>query len=94
MNHAAGEKIITISLEEQDEKIRIGVHNTGEAIPDDSILHIWEKFYKVDQARTREYGGSGVGLSIVKAILDAMNQNYGVENRNQGVVFWFELDTR
>ena len=53
---------------------------------------LWEKFYKVDKARTREYGGSGVGLSIVKAIMESMNQKYGVENYNNGVLFWFELD--
>ena len=46
----------------------------------------------MDKARTREYGGSGVGLSIVKAIMESMNQKYGVENYNNGVLFWFELD--
>ena len=51
------------------------------------------KFYKVDKARTREYGGSGIGLSIVKAIMESMNRNYGVENYTNGVMFWFELET-
>ena len=73
--------------------MRVSVFNTGEPIPADSIDHIWEKFYKVDKARTREYGGSGVGLSIVKAIMDSMNQKYGVENYTNGVLFWFELET-
>ena len=54
--------------------------------------HIWEKFYKVDKARTREYGGSGIGLSIVRAIMESMNQSYGVENFANGVAFWFELE--
>ena len=56
------------------------------------IDKIWDKFYKVDKARIREYGGSGVGLSIVKAIMDSMHQGYGVENKENGVLFWFELD--
>ena len=43
--------------------------------------------------RTREYGGSGIGLSIVKAIMDSMNQKFGVINHDDGVEFWFELDT-
>ena len=72
--------------------MRIGVFNTGQPIPEESVPHLWEKFYKVDKARTREYGGSGVGLSIVKAIMESMNQKYGVENYNNGVLFWFELD--
>jgi signal transduction histidine kinase len=50
------------------------------------------KFYKVDKARTREYGGSGVGLSIVKAIMDSMQQGYGVQNTADGVEFWFDLE--
>ena len=73
-------------------KVRVGVFNTGEPIPQEAIPHLWEKFYKVDKARTREYGGSGVGLSIVKAIMESMNQKYGVENYSDGVLFWFELE--
>ncbi|MCQ2754898.1 MAG: HAMP domain-containing histidine kinase [bacterium] len=92
INHCAGERYIEISLEKKETKIRISVFNTGENIPMDSIQRIWEKFYKVDKARTREYGGSGVGLSIVKAIMESMNQEYGVENYANGVMFWFELE--
>lgn len=51
-------------------------------------------FYKVDKARTREYGGSGIGLSIVKAIMESMNQKFGVKNYENGVEFWFELECR
>jgi signal transduction histidine kinase len=98
MNHASGEKIIEIKYQliTQDDagKVRISVFNTGEPIPEDSLPHIWEKFYKVDKARTREYGGSGVGLSIVKAIMDSMNQEYGAINYTNGVEFWFELETK
>ncbi|MCI8530790.1 MAG: HAMP domain-containing protein [Lachnospiraceae bacterium] len=74
-------------------RVRVGVFNTGDPIPEDAISHLWEKFYKVDKARTREYGGSGVGLSIVKAIMESMNQAYGVENYSNGVLFWFELES-
>lgn len=93
VNHCAGEMIIDIRLEKHNGKVRVSVFNTGNPIPSDAIEHIWEKFYKVDKARTREYGGSGVGLSIVKAIMESMNQQFGVENYNNGVLFWFELET-
>ena len=73
-------------------QIKVSVFNTGTPIPAESIGHIWEKFYKVDKARTREYGGSGIGLSIVKAIMESMNQQYGVTNYENGVEFWFTLD--
>ena len=93
MNHVADDKVIDVKLLVKEKTVRISVFNTGEPIPEESISHIWEKFYKVDKARTREYGGSGVGLSIVKAIMDALNREYGVENYNNGVEFWFELET-
>lgn len=93
VNHCSGEKKIAITLEQREGKVRVGVFNSGDPIPDESMPHLWEKFYKVDKARTREYGGSGVGLSIVKAIMDSMNQSYGVENFKDGVLFWFELET-
>lgn len=93
MNHVADDKVIDVKLLVKEKTVRISVFNTGEPIPEESISHIWEKFYKVDKARTREYGGSGVGLSIVKAIMDALKREYGVENYNNGVEFWFELET-
>ena len=92
IHHCAGDKIIDIRFHEHDGKIRMTCFNTGIPIPEESIAHIWEKFYKVDKARTREYGGSGIGLSIVKAIMESMNQEYGVENYTNGVAFWFELE--
>ncbi len=93
LNHVDGERLIRISELQLDKKIRISVFNTGMPIPEEDIDHIWEKFYKVDKARTREYGGSGVGLSIVKAIMDSMHQEYGVINHSDGVEFWFELSS-
>lgn len=92
INHAAGEKIIDVKLARGEKKVRISVFNTGDPIPEESIAHLWEKFYKVDKARTREYGGSGVGLSIVKAIMESMHQQFGVINYDNGVEFWFELE--
>ena len=94
MNHVNGEKIIDIRYRLLKGKVRISVFNTGEPIPEEALPHIWEKFYKVDKARTREYGGSGVGLSIVKAIMESMNQQYGVKNYTNGVEFWMELETK
>ena len=92
INYAQKEKIIDVKVARAQERVRISVFNTGEPIPQESVAHLWEKFYKVDKARTREYGGSGVGLSIVKAIMESMNQEYGVINYDNGVQFWFELD--
>lgn len=92
INHAGGDKIIDIKIRKEEQSVRVSVFNTGEPIPQESVAHLWEKFYKVDKARTREYGGSGIGLSIVKAIMESMNQQYGVINYDNGVEFWFMLD--
>lgn len=92
IHYAQNEKIIDVRMVRADGKVRISVFNTGNPIPQESIAHLWEKFYKVDKARTREYGGSGIGLSIVKAIMESMNQKYGVINYDNGVEFWFQLD--
>ncbi|MGN0132691.1 MAG: histidine kinase dimerization/phospho-acceptor domain-containing protein [Lachnospiraceae bacterium] len=91
LNYIKNEKKIIVRLIRKENLVRVCVFNTGDPIPEESIPHLYEKFYKVDKARTREYGGSGVGLSIVKAIMDSMHQQYGVINHEDGVEFWFEL---
>lgn len=92
IHYAEGEKCIDVKLLKKEHTVRVSVFNTGQPIPEDAISHLWTKFYKVDKARTRTYGGSGIGLSIVKAVMDSMNQKYGVENYENGVAFWFEVD--
>lgn len=92
MNHVAGNRIIDVKLILKENLVRVCVFNTGIPIPEECLPHIWEKFYKMDKARTREYGGSGIGLSIVKAMMESMNQKYGVVNYENGVAFWFELE--
>ena len=72
VNHCEDDKIIEVKMEQKDGKVRVSVFNTGKPIPEDSIHHIWEKFYKVE----------------------SMNQQFGVNNYNNGVEFWFELETK
>ena len=93
IHYAKNEKKIDIRCTQENGVIRTSVFNTGDAIPEEELDKIWIKFYKVDKARTREYGGSGIGLSIVKAIMESMNQQCGVKNYDNGVEFWFTLDT-
>ncbi|SDB10820.1 sensor histidine kinase [Eubacterium oxidoreducens] len=92
IHYASGEKKIRVWVTGGTEKVRVNVFNTGSCIPPEDIDRIWGKFYKVDKARTREYGGNGIGLSIVKAIMDSHGQKCGVENLQNGVNFWFEMD--
>ena len=94
LNHVKYENKIEIKTEKREQVVRVSVFNTGDPIPEEDIGKIWTKFYKVDKARTREYGGNGIGLSIVKAVMEAHNQEYGVKNYDNGVEFWFELDRK
>lgn len=84
---------VIISFERKEEAVRVFVFNQGEKIPDEDIDRLFDKFYKVDKARTREYGGSGIGLSIVAAVMKLHGRDYGVFNADDGVVFYFDLDT-
>ena len=92
LNHVEQAGRISVRLKLLEGRVRVSVFNTGQPIPEEDIDLIWEKFYKVDKARTREYGGNGIGLSIVKAIMNSINQACGVKNWENGVEFWFELD--
>ncbi len=94
LHYVSDAGIIEVKLIPVEAGIRVAVFNTGANIPEEELEKVWIKFYKVDKARTREYGGSGIGLSIVKAIMDAHNRAYGVKNHGSGVEFWFELDNR
>lgn len=94
LNHVSGENIIEVKIVKKAETVRVSVFNTGSPIPKEDIGHIWDKFYKVDKARTREYGGNGIGLSIVKAIMESFHKEYGVKNYDNGVEFFMELDLK
>ena len=89
-----GKKKIKISIKnaKDDDKIRISVFNTGDSISEENLNRIWTRFYKVDKSRNRKDGGTGIGLSLVKAIMTQHHQNYGANNVKDGVEFWFELE--
>ena len=89
-----GIKQIEIKIEKNEatNKIRVSVFNTGEKIQEEHLEKIWGRFYKEDTSRNREEGGSGIGLALVKAIMNNYQNDYGVINKEDGVEFYFELD--
>lgn len=91
-----GEKYIKISNEinKEEQKVCIKVFNTGEQISEENLNRIWNRFYKADESRHREDGGTGIGLAFVKAIMSNYDNKYGVKNLENGVEFYFELDMR
>ena len=87
-----GEKKISIKIEEKESKVRVSVFNTGNNIPEEHLSKIWGRFYKEDSSRNRNDGGTGIGLALVKAIMNNYKNDYGVINRENGVEFYFDLD--
>ena len=87
-----GEKVIKITNTIIKDKARITVFNTGENIEEENLSRIWNRFFKVDESRNREDGGSGIGLSIVRAIMNNYGNDFGVVNKQNGVEFYFDID--
>lgn len=83
---------ISIEIFKEDSGVKVSFENSGEKISQEDLIKIWDKFYKVDKGRKRKDGGTGLGLSIVKNILDIHGWNYGVENTEDGVKFYFSLE--
>ena len=91
-----GEKYVKIEniVDVENNKVRVKVFNTGDNIAEENIARIWNRFYKIDESRNRKEGGTGIGLSFVKAIMSNYDNSYGVINKENGVQFYFELDLK
>ena len=85
-------KKIKITVKQLNDKMRITVFNTGKTIPEEDLIRIWGRFYKVDSSRNRQDGGTGIGLALVKAIMKNYQNEYGVNNKKDGVEFYFDVD--
>lgn len=92
INHVDDNKKIKITIEEMKDNVRVYVFNSGKNIEESQLKKIWAHFYKVDKARARQYGGSGLGLSIVKAVQTLHGSDFGVFNVHDGVTFWFDVE--
>lgn len=88
-----GKKKIKIGIKNgrEEGKLRITVFNTGSRIDEENLNRIWTRFYKIDESRDRSKGGTGIGLSLIKAIMTKYKSKYGVTNKKDGVEFYFEI---
>lgn len=91
-SHAKDEKIIKISAEKIHNHVRINVFNTGSGISEKDAENIFTSFYRADKAHSRKEGRFGLGLSIVKSIVENHGCECGFENKENGVEFWFTMN--
>jgi signal transduction histidine kinase len=83
---------IKVTARQQDNQVKISVTDTGEGIPAEDVPNIFERFYRVDRSRTRDTGGSGLGLTIAKRLIEAHNGRIEVESEpGKGSTFTISL---
>ena len=68
------------------------IENPGVWIPEDDLLHLFTPFYRADKSRSKATGGSGLGLYIIKMILDLHHMIYWMKNTERGVAFYLKLN--
>ena len=92
LSYTGEDKTVLIRLLESDEGYTVHIIDSGEGIAEDKLPYIWDRYYKVDKNHRRAQMGSGLGLSIVKQILDAHGATYGVSSKlGEGSDFWFTM---
>lgn len=84
-----GETSVDIGLEEN--RVKVLFTNSGEGIREEDVSHIFERFFRGEKSRSREWGGAGIGLSIVKQIVEAHGGTVGASSRPGQTEVWFTL---
>ncbi|EPS51529.1 sensor histidine kinase [Clostridium botulinum CFSAN002369] len=87
INHSPESEKVYANLHEEKDEIVLKVENTGTYIEENELKEIFKPFYRIEKSRNRKSGGSGLGLYIVKMILDAHNGKYSISNNEKGVEF-------
>lgn len=82
---------VAVSLSSAAGEVRCAVANLGPTIPADALPLIWERLYRVDRSRTRESGGAGIGLAIVRQIVEAHGGHVGAASADGRTEVWFSL---
>jgi two-component system sensor histidine kinase VanS len=91
LRHTYDSGRLGIRMEQETNEIRTVVWNEGEQIPEDELVHIWDHFYRVEKSRERDSGGTGIGLAIVRQIMQLHSGQFTVRNMDGGVEFSFSL---
>jgi signal transduction histidine kinase len=92
IRHAALGTVITVRVSASANAMaRVSVTDAGDMIPPDALPYIFERFFRVDPSRARGSGGAGIGLAIVRELVNAHGGTVGAESDDDGVTVWFEI---
>ena len=83
--------MLTISAESRRSDVLVSIANTGDAIPAQDLPHVFERFYRVEKSRDRARGGAGIGLAIVKQLVESSGGRVGAESKAGLTRFWFSI---
>jgi signal transduction histidine kinase len=82
---------VTLSAENRGDTVLVSLSNSGEGIPAQDLPHVFERFYRVEKSRDRALGGAGIGLAIVKQLVEGWGGRVGAESGAGRTRFWFSL---
>jgi signal transduction histidine kinase len=91
VRYAAPGGRVAVSAEARPGSVLVTIVNSGEPIPEDDLSRVFERFYRVDKSRDRARGGAGIGLAIVKQLVEAGGGRVGAESTGGQTRFWFSL---
>jgi two-component system, OmpR family, sensor histidine kinase BaeS len=83
--------VITVRAERRPGDVLVSVSNTGDGIPAEDLDRVFERFYRVEKSRDRARGGAGIGLAIVKQLVESLGGRVGAESRDGLTRFWFSI---
>ena len=82
---------VTVRAERRSSDLLVSISNTGDGIPEADLERVFERFYRVEKSRDRALGGAGIGLAIVKQLVEAGGGRVGAESREGQTRVWFSL---
>lgn len=95
MRHTPRGKTVRVFQRDEQNEVCLGVHDEGEGIPKEALPYIFDRFFRVNKARSRKDGGMGLGLAIVRQIVEAHGGHVRVESdMGKGTTFWVQIPCR
>jgi signal transduction histidine kinase len=89
--YAPQDAVVTLTAEDRGDTVLVSLTNSGEGIPAEDLPHLFERFYRVEKSRDRARGGAGIGLAIVKQLVEGWGGHVGAESGAGRTRFWFSL---